>query len=225
MFSTCFSLKSVPLFITTSVTNMANMFEACISLKSVPLFNTQSVTSMSAMFVNCFSLESIPSFNMSSMSGSGLSYFAANTISLTSLTLNAPSITSFTGLLTTSGYTVNLPNGGSSLHGSGSPRAIKNVSINCSGISSAPSSASGAPFGTGSVFTNITSLILTGMRYTPYTTSGLSTMRLDGAALDALYTSLGTAAGAQTLILSGMHGTVDDNPSIATAKGWTITGS
>jgi hypothetical protein len=50
-------------------------------------------------------------------------------------------------------------------------------------------------------------------------------MRLTGAALDALYTSLGTAAGAQTLTVTTNHGTVDDTPSIATAKGWTVSGS
>jgi hypothetical protein len=180
---------------------------------------------MAVMFTNCFSLESIPSFNMSSITGGGLNYFAANTLSLTSLTLNVPSITAMTNLLHTSSYTVSSPNGGSFSFTYGSVRAIKNVSINCSGISSNMSSLSTAPFGPGGPFSNITSLILTGLKYTPYMTSGLSTMRLDGAALDALYTSLGTAAGAQTLILSSMHGTVDDNPSIATAKGWTITGS
>ena len=50
-------------------------------------------------------------------------------------------------------------------------------------------------------------------------------MRLDGTALNALYTSLGTAAGSQTLTVTTNHGTVDDTPSIATAKGWTVTGS
>jgi hypothetical protein len=36
---------------------------------------------------------------------------------------------------------------------------------------------------------------------------------------------LGTAVGSQTFTVTSNHGTVDDNPSIATAKGWTITGS
>ena len=49
--------------------------------------------------------------------------------------------------------------------------------------------------------------------------------RLDAAALDALYTSLGTAAGAQTITVTGNPGTATDNPSIATAKGWTVAGS
>jgi surface protein len=151
-FSDCISLKSVPLFNTASVTNMTQMFSGCISLKSVPLFNTQSVTTMAVMFANCFSLESIPSFNMSSITGGGLNYFAANTLSLTSLTLNVPSITAMTNLLNTSAYTVSSPNGGSFSFTYGSVRAIKNVSINCSGISSNMSSLSTAPFGSGGPF-------------------------------------------------------------------------
>jgi hypothetical protein len=97
-----------------------------------------------------------------------------------------------------------------------SVRAIKNINVNCSGVTSAPTTG---PF-YGTAFTNVTSIILTGLRYAV----SIVSMRLDGAALDALYTSLGTAAGSQTLTVTTNHGTVDDTPSIATAKGWTVTG-
>jgi hypothetical protein len=73
----------------------------------------------------------------------------------------------------------------------------------------------------GSAFTNLSSIILTGLRYAV----DVSGMRLDGTALNNLYTSLGTAAGSQTITVTSNHGTVDDTPSIATAKGWTVTGS
>jgi hypothetical protein len=108
-----------------------------------------------------------------------------------------------------------------------SPRSINNISINCSGVSSAIGSSINAPFGASSnaIFSNITSLILTGLKYTITPASAPLSLRLDGVALDALYTSLGTAVGAQTLHITSNHGTVDDTPSIATAKGWTITGS
>jgi surface protein len=227
MFLNCYSLKSVPLFTTNAVTNMSSMFEDCISLKSVPLFNTSSVTTMETMFLNCYSLESIPSFNMSSMTGTGMSGFVANTINLTSLTVNAPAITSITQLLLNPSSTVTMPNGGSPLNNSNSSRAIKNISINCSGITSPLSSSLTVPFGplSSTTFPNVTSLILTGLRYSITPASSPLGLRLDGIALDALYTSLGTAVGAQTFIVTANHGTVDDTPSIATAKGWTITGS
>jgi surface protein len=216
MFADCYALKSVPLFNTQSVTSMSSMFRNCYSLKSVPLFNTTSVTTMSQMFLYCISLESIPLFNMPSIGSSGLAYFAANTLNLTSLTLNVPAITNITSILFYS-ITASLPGSGSLSFGSSSNRAIKNISINCSGVTSAPPTG---PFSS-SGFTNVTSIIMTGMKYA----FSVQSMRLDGAALDALYTSLGTAAGAQTLTVTTNHGTVDDTPSIATAKGWTVSGS
>jgi surface protein len=226
MFSGCISLKSVPLLNTASVTNMDSMFEDCISLKSVPLFTTQSVTTMVSMFINCYSLESIPSFNMSSMTGSGLSLFVANTINLTSLTIDV-TITSLNNFFHSSGNTVTIPNTASALFDASSTRAIKNISINCSGINGTVSSFPSAPFSTSpsTMFSNVTSLILTGLRYSPTPSGANFSFRLDGTALDALYTSLGTAVGAQTLNITSNHGTVDDTPSIATTKGWTVTGS
>jgi surface protein len=56
MFSSCYSLQSVPLFDTSSVTTMSLMFQHCYSLQSVPLFDTSSVTTMSNIFTHCYSL-------------------------------------------------------------------------------------------------------------------------------------------------------------------------
>jgi surface protein len=216
MFDTCASLKSVPLFNTASVTNMGSMFTNCYSLKSVPLFNTASVTSMSGMFQYCGSLEYIPAFNISSVSGTSFQYFAANTMSLKSLTLNNNTITSINGILNY-GVTLNAIGSQSLPFSSSQVRAIKTININCSGINTVPTTT---PFST-TGFGSVSSIIMTGMKYA----FSVASMRLDGTALDALYTSLGTAAGAQTLTVTTNHGTVDDTPSIATTKGWTVTGS
>jgi surface protein len=61
-FAYCSSLKFVPLFNTSNVTNMSFMFFECLSLQSVPLFNTTNVTNMAYMFYNCYSLNFIPAF-------------------------------------------------------------------------------------------------------------------------------------------------------------------
>lgn len=68
---------------------------------------------------------------------------------------------------------------------------------------------------------SLQSVVLTGL------TRGVSVANasLSSTALDALYTSLGTAAGSQTITVSGNYGTTGDDPSIATGKGWTISGS
>ena len=68
---------------------------------------------------------------------------------------------------------------------------------------------------------SLQSVILTGL------TRGVSVANasLSSTALDALYTSLGTAAGSQTITVSGNYGTTGDVPSIATSKGFTVSGS
>ena len=80
MFYNCYSLVSVPLFDTSSVTNMGSMFYNCYSLVSVPLFDTSSVTNMGSMFYNCYSLVSVPLFDTSSVISMG--YMVASCYSL-----------------------------------------------------------------------------------------------------------------------------------------------
>jgi len=60
----------------------------------------------------------------------------------------------------------------------------------------------------------------TGMRYG---TLEFTTSAMNATALNTLYTNLGTASG-QTIIVTGNPGTSEDDPTIATAKGWTVTG-
>ena len=59
-------ITSVPLFDTSSVTNMSRMFQSCTKLASVPLFDTSSCTNISYMFSSCSSLTSVPLFDTSS---------------------------------------------------------------------------------------------------------------------------------------------------------------
>lgn len=52
------AIPSIPLFDTSSATDMSGMFQACSSLKSIPLFNTGNVTKVSSMFSGCRNVES-----------------------------------------------------------------------------------------------------------------------------------------------------------------------
>jgi hypothetical protein len=57
MFSSCFSLKTVPLFDTSALKTGAEMFSGCINLQSIPQFNTTGINvDASNMFTNCISL-------------------------------------------------------------------------------------------------------------------------------------------------------------------------
>ena len=73
------------------------------------------------------------------------------------------------------------------------------------------------------MFYNCYSLAVGALSGTQYAISYASCV-LSAAELDSIYTNLGTAAGAQTITVTGNYGTTGDTPSIATAKGWTVTG-
>jgi len=66
MFANC-KLTTVPLFNTSNVTDMTGMFYDCHLLTIVPLFDTSSVTTMIEMFVNCMSLTAVPLFDTSNV--------------------------------------------------------------------------------------------------------------------------------------------------------------
>jgi hypothetical protein len=55
-------------------------------------------------------------------------------------------------------------------------------------------------------------------------TFSVANCKLSAAALDEIYTNLPTVVG-QTITVSGNYGIAGDDPTIATAKGWTVTGS
>ena len=95
---------------------------------------------------------------------------------------------------------------------------------NCSSLQTVPllNTAAGTNFG--SMFQgcpSLQSVKITGAKYA----IDYSNCMLSSAALDNIYTNLGTASGAQTITVTGNWGTAGDDPSIATAKGWTVAGS
>jgi hypothetical protein len=59
----------------------------------------------------------------------------------------------------------------------------------------------------------------TGIKFT----FSVANCKLSAAALNEIYTNLATVTG-QTITVSGNHGTNADDPTIATAKGWTVSG-
>lgn len=54
-------------------------------------------------------------------------------------------------------------------------------------------------------------------------TFSVANCKLSAAALNEIYTNLPTVTG-QTITVTGNYGTTDDKPTIATARGWTVTG-
>lgn len=67
MFQNNFKIREIPLFDTSSVTNISQMLQMCYNLQEVPLLNTSQVTNATNMLNSCFKLKSIPNFNLTNL--------------------------------------------------------------------------------------------------------------------------------------------------------------
>lgn len=196
LFSGCSLLTAPPAMDTGNVTNMSNVFNACSSLTSVPLYNTIKVVDINSMFAGCSAMKALPAFDFSAVTTAGT--FAQNCSSLASV---GPYLTNLCASWNT---TFN------------SCISLRTVDL---GMAAIPNTAA-----LNNVFIAVpalTSVKLNGLRYAP---PSLANQSMNATALNELYTSLGTAVGAQTLTVTGNPGSGTSTPSIATAKGWTVVG-
>jgi surface protein len=213
----CFSLQSVPLFDTSSVTNFTNFLNGCSSLQSVPLFDTSSGTAFGNFLIGCSSLQSVPLFDTSS--GTNFSGFLRNCSSLQSVPLfDASSVTTFANFLQGCSSLQSVP-----LFDTSSVTNFANFLQGCFSLQSVPL------FDASSV-TNFASFLTGGVcvsriqaTFPNNQSLSLANLSLGPDALDEIYTNLPTASGSPTITVTGNWGTAAHDPTIATGKGWTVT--
>lgn len=201
MFQNCTALQTIPLLDTSTCTALAGFFAGCSALKEVPPLDTSSATDMSSFLSGCASIQTVPLLDTSLVTNLN-TFFAGCTSLVTVPALKTTGCSSFTQTF-----------------------------FNCPSLQYvAPLDVSGAS--------------ATGLDWmfnlVPYSTvwcQNLSSARLNGtavnvnyqgcrlsaAALDDIYTGLATVVG-KTITVTGNYGTTGDTPSIATSKGWTVTG-
>ena len=219
MFQNCYSLRSVPFFETSTVNNMNSMFSGCTSITTVPQFNTTAVTNMNIMFNGCSSLESVPKFDTSVVTSMSTMFAGCRSLIFVPA-FDTPNVTNMASMFNSCSDIVRIPAFNTS--------SVTNFSAMFSGCTtlvevpefdmSTPTAASGYS----TTFTNCTSLSrirATGIRFS-FT---LANLKLSATALNEIYTNLPTVTG-QTITVSGNYGVASDDPTIATAKGWTVTG-
>lgn len=210
MFYDCYSLESVPLLDTSKGTNFSYMFMFNYSLQSVPAFNLSNGTNFEAMFRICQCLKSLPDFNVSK--GTNFNFMLGQI----PLLVRAPNLT-----LGTAGITY-------------STTAFQNLfNSNTSMVEVPAYNLSGVSFGTAyaSVYTNMfascPSLSIIGITGFNHNID-ISGCKLSGTALNELYTSLAvvgaSGSATKTITVSNNWGAATDNPNIAIAKGWQVTG-
>ena len=176
-------------------TTMQSMFLGCSSLTTVPLFNTASVTTMSGMFNSCSSLTTVPLFNTASVTT--MASMFGSCPSLTTVPLfNTANVTSMSSMFNSCVLLTTVP-------------ALVTTAVTSSGNFT-------------SMFNACSSLTRIEAKDFNFTFS-VASCKLSAVALDEIYTNLPTTTG-QTITVSGNYGTAGDDPTIATAKGWTVTG-
>ena len=219
MFNSCSSLTTVPLLNTVAVTNMSSMFGSCFAFTTVPLLNTVAVTNMSNMFNSCFSLTTVPLFNTAAVTN--MSNMFNNCVSLTTVPLfNTAAVTNMQGMLASCLCLTTVP-----LFNTAAVTTINAMFQSCSSLQEVPAlvtTAVTSSAGFSNTFATCPSLLRIQAKNFRFTFS-VANCKLSATALDEIYTNLPTVTS-QTITVSGNWGTATDNPSIATAKGWTVTG-
>jgi surface protein len=219
MFQSCYSLASVPLFNTAAVTNMASMFQSCYSLASVPLLNTAAVTNMTSMFNGCYSLASVPLFNTAAVTNMASMFSGCTSLASVPL-LNTAAVTNMTSMFNACYSLASVP-----LFNTAAVTSMASMFSGCRALTFVPAINVGAVNSAANFATmfancsNLARISATGFAYT----FSVENCSLGAAALDELYGNLATTTG-QTVTVTGNWGVTADTPSIATGKGWTVTG-
>jgi surface protein len=232
MFEGCSSLQTVPLFNTASVTAMGYMFYSCSSLRTVPLFNTASVTSMTNMFYNCSSLQNIPELNLTKVSTSSTNEMTIGSATSTTAAVNLGQA-KLTGMRWTQSFQ-NCKMGASQLNEMYTALAVLNPNV-----TNVTASAGVVTYTVDDIraFVAARTVTITGVNPVAYNLTSVTVGTVTaGAGTTGTFTVTNAATGAyvsggvasitdnRTITVTSNPGVSGDDPTIATNKGWTVTG-
>ena len=226
MFNGCTNLREVPAWLSTSTSNgtdFSSMFSGCVNLVTAPVINTSKGTTFASMFSGCTNLVSAPALDTSK----GLTFtsmFSGCTKLTTVPALTTPLATNMQFMFQNC-YSL----GTVSLSSTAAVTTFNTMFNNCYNLTSVtgldlagPTSSTGFTSWLAGCSRLVKLGVLPGKG--PRFTHTLAAANLDTAALNDYYTQLPTVT-AQTLTVTSLPGTLADDPTIATAKGWTVTGS
>jgi hypothetical protein len=241
MFQNCSSLKTIPQMDFQNVTSMSSMFNGCFALEKLPEFNMSSCTNAAALFANCLNLREVPALDVSSVTNALAMFSSCNSLqylppldfsSATTLQSAFQSCISLRAVtITTSSALTNCNNMFNNCVLMTHPpvfdtSAVTNISgmfRNCSSLTEIPDfDFSSVTTVDGTTFTSNRSLRR--IRMTGLGVSfSVANCSLSSDALNEIYTNLPTVTS-KTITVSGNYGVSGDDPTIATAKGWTVSG-
>ena len=231
LFSQCRNLKNFPKVINTqNVTNFSSMFLQCAGLEVVPYINTANGTLFNDMFntsnIKRFDSQWGNTFSMPNATNtSNMFRFCRALERVPDNFTTGATLTTANAMFYECYGLVNCPN----INLSGVANLTEFL-YNCRAIKEIPNIQ--LRTNTAGTYTNMFfqnwSLSSCGMSGFTGANVDFTSCSLGATALNQIYTNLGTVgasgAGARTITVTGNWGTATDNPAIAIAKGWTVTG-
>ena len=237
MFSTCVKLRKIPNYNTSNVTDFSNAFQNCFSLMEFPRLDYSKGRNFTSTFNNCSAMKGGTNFGLTLSSGITLSTMfnvCTNLQYLPPIDLsNAKSPNGlFANCVSLKGLTITgLCGATSGLNTS----AFVNMFAECRSLQSLSATMNLSGY-TGAAYASVYSGIflncfsiekidgITGWQHSFTVQNG----HMGATALNNIYSSLAvvgaSGAGSKTITVTGNWGVANDNPAIATSKGWTVTG-
>ena len=223
MFSSCYSLASLPVLDTSSGTSFGLMFRDCWALKKGPMIDTSNGTNFDSMFQRCYSLKEAPGYDLSgtssgtlmlSMFGECSSLREAPPIdfSVVATGLNISSIFSESGIYSMPVYDLSKVNNANLIFNNCVDlRSLPALDFTGASISSGTSQWGNRPM------LSRSEVIGVNFDHT------YASCNLSATALNEIFTNLETVTS-KTITVTGNYGTAQAgyDPTIATAKGWTV---
>lgn len=221
MFNGCSSLKSIPYIDTGNSTTFLTMFQDCTSLTDIPTFNTSNATTVASMFTNCPCLRKVPNFNLPNATTTSGMFSSCTSLEEGPILYNAIKVTDMSTMFAsctnltrtqrvTGGVNASLNNITNMFSGCTNLIEVGAIPISVQNITTTTAFSNNFSLKRMQAFSGIVSSF------------SVANCSLDSVALNEIYTNLGTNAA--TITVTGNWGTANDNPAIATAKGWTVTG-
>lgn len=240
MFRSCRKLEDIPQLDTSNGTDFTFMFFSCQLMTTFPQLDTSKGTIFNSMFYDCSSMMVAPDLDTSN--GTDFKDMFNRCTALTTVPqLDTSNGTIFTTMFYNCSVLAEIPqlDTGKGIEfnnmfymceslktipqlNTGNGVNFRSMFFNCYALTNLPSLDMRNGTGFGSLLSGCKALVEFlpyGIRYS----LSVSGSQLDAAALNTLFTNLGTAAdAAQKITITGTPGAASCDRSIATAKGWTV---
>lgn len=211
----------------TNISDVSNMFRSCaaISKLNCSTWNTAGIFNWANAFLACQGLVSFVAPPSGKINSASLSNLFNSCYSLEELDLSGWDVSSVTNMSGIFGSCFGLRDLNITGWNTSAVTNATNMFTNCPALERVPAiNLSAVNTLSNQAFCGSSSS-LTRMQATGINVSvNMANCMFGATALNEIYTNLSSNGTGKTITVTGNYGTASDDPSIATAKGWTVTG-